>query len=39
MSMRSVEKQNSVALTSAMLGVFQHEARTADGIPRAHQAP
>ena len=33
MSMRGVEKQNSVAVTSAMLGVFQHEARTADGIP------
>ena len=28
MSMRGVEKQNSVAVTSAMLGVFQHNART-----------
>ena len=28
MSMRGVEKQNSVAVTSAMLGVFQHDART-----------
>jgi GTP cyclohydrolase I len=28
MSMRGVEKQNSVAITSAMLGVFQHDART-----------
>ena len=28
MSMRGVEKQNSVAMTSAMLGVFQHDART-----------
>jgi GTP cyclohydrolase I len=26
--MRGVEKQNSVAVTSAMLGVFQHDART-----------
>jgi GTP cyclohydrolase IA len=28
MSMRGVEKQNSVAVTSAMLGVFQDDART-----------
>jgi GTP cyclohydrolase IA len=28
MSMRGVEKQNSVAVTSAMLGGFQHDART-----------
>jgi GTP cyclohydrolase I len=28
MSMRGVEKQNSVAVTSSMLGVFQHDART-----------
>ena len=28
MSMRGVEKQNSGAVTSAMLGVFQHDART-----------
>ena len=28
MSMRGIEKQNSVAVTSAMLGVFQHDART-----------
>jgi GTP cyclohydrolase IA len=28
MSMRGVEKQNSIAVTSAMLGVFQHDART-----------
>jgi GTP cyclohydrolase I len=28
MSMRGVEKQNSVAVTSAMLGVFQNDART-----------
>jgi GTP cyclohydrolase IA len=28
MSMRGVEKQNSVALTSAMLGVFRSHART-----------
>jgi GTP cyclohydrolase I len=28
MSMRGVEKQNSVALTSAMLGVFRDNART-----------
>jgi GTP cyclohydrolase I len=28
MSMRGVEKQNSVAVTSAMLGAFQHDART-----------
>jgi GTP cyclohydrolase IA len=28
MSMRGVEKQNSVAVTSAMLDVFQHDART-----------
>jgi len=28
MSMRGVEKQNSVAVTSAMLGVFQDNART-----------
>jgi GTP cyclohydrolase I len=28
MSMRGVEKQNSVAVTSAMLGVFQGDART-----------
>ena len=28
MAMRGVEKQNSVAVTSAMLGVFQHDART-----------
>jgi GTP cyclohydrolase I len=28
MSMRGVEKQNSAAVTSAMLGVFQHDART-----------
>jgi GTP cyclohydrolase IA len=28
MSMRGVEKQNSVALTSAMLGVFRDKART-----------
>ena len=28
MSMRGVEKQNSVAVTSAMLGVFHQDART-----------
>ena len=28
MAMRGVEKQNSFAITSAMLGVFQHDART-----------
>jgi GTP cyclohydrolase I len=28
MSMRGVEKQNSIAVTSAMLGVFHHDART-----------
>ena len=28
MSMRGVQKQNSFAVTSAMLGVFQHDART-----------
>ena len=28
MSMRGVEKQNSVAVTSAMLGVFREDART-----------
>jgi GTP cyclohydrolase I len=28
MAMRGVEKQNSVAVTSAMLGVFQDDART-----------
>ena len=28
MSMRGVEKQNSFAITSAMLGGFQHDART-----------
>ena len=28
MAMRGVEKQNSVTVTSAMLGVFQHDART-----------
>ena len=28
MSMRGVEKQNSVAVTSAMLGVFRDDART-----------
>ena len=28
MSMRGVEKQNSVAATSAMLGVFREDART-----------
>lgn len=28
MSMRGVEKQNSVAITSAMLGVFREDART-----------
>jgi GTP cyclohydrolase I len=28
MSMRGVEKQNSVAVTSAMLGVFRDNART-----------
>ena len=42
MSMRGVEKQNSVAVTSAMLGVFQHDARTRmeflDLIKRAESA-
>ena len=28
MSMRGVEKQNSIAVTSAMLGVFRKDART-----------
>ena len=28
MSMRGVEKQNSFAVTSAMLGVFRDDART-----------
>ena len=28
MSMRGVEKQNSFAVTSAMLGVFREDART-----------
>ena len=28
MAMRGVEKQNSFAITSAMLGAFQHDART-----------
>jgi GTP cyclohydrolase IA len=28
MAMRGVEKQNSFAITSSMLGVFQHDART-----------
>jgi GTP cyclohydrolase I len=28
MAMRGVEKQNAFAITSAMLGVFQHDART-----------
>ena len=28
MAMRGVEKQNSVTVTSAMLGVFHHDART-----------
>jgi hypothetical protein len=28
MSMRGVEKQNSVALTSAMIGAFRDNART-----------
>jgi GTP cyclohydrolase I len=28
MAMRGVEKQNSVALTSAMLGLFRQDART-----------
>jgi GTP cyclohydrolase IA len=28
MAMRGVEKQNSVTITSAMLGVFHHDART-----------
>jgi hypothetical protein len=28
MAMRGVEKQNSVTITSAMLGVFREDART-----------
>jgi GTP cyclohydrolase I len=28
MAMRGVEKQNSVAVTSAMLGAFRNDART-----------
>ena len=35
MSMRGVEKQNSFAVTSAMLGVFRDNARTRHGVPRA----
>lgn len=50
MSMRGVEKQNSIAVTSAMLGVFRKDARTrsefleliryrgADMVSRAKQA-
>jgi GTP cyclohydrolase I len=38
MSMRGVEKQNSFAVTSAMLGIFRDNAQDADGVPRADQA-
>ena len=38
MSMRGVEKQNSFAVTSAMLGVVPRQRADADGVPRAHQA-
>jgi GTP cyclohydrolase I len=48
MSMRGVEKQNSVALTSAMLGAFRDNARTRmefldllalrGGVPRSAEA-
>ena len=38
MSMRGVEKQNSFAVTSAMLGAFRDQRAHADGIPRADQA-
>ena len=37
MSMRGVEKQNSFAVTSAMLGAFRDNAAHADGIPRADE--
>ena len=39
MSMRGVEKQNSFAVTSAMLGRVSRERAHAHGVPRAHQAP
>ena len=38
MSMRGVEKQNSFAVTSAMLGAFRADPRTRIGISRADQA-
>ena len=38
MSMRGVEKQNSFAVTSAMLGAFRNERADAHGVPRADQA-
>ena len=34
MAMRGVEKQNSFAVTSAMLGAFRDDARTRIGVPR-----
>ena len=37
MSMRGVEKQNSFAVTSAMVGAFRVERADADGVPRADQ--
>ena len=37
MMMRGVEKQNSVAVTSAMLGAFRDDARTRERVPRSDQ--
>jgi GTP cyclohydrolase I len=34
MMMRGVEKQNSYAITSAMLGSFREDARTRGGVSR-----
>ena len=39
MSMRGVEKQNSFAVTSAMLGALPQRRAHAHGVPRADQAP
>ncbi len=38
MSMRGVEKQNSFAVTSAMLGAFRIERADPHGVPRVDQA-
>ena len=38
MSMRGVEKQNSFAVTSAMVGAFRDERAHPHGVPRADQA-